>query len=375
MLNRRSLLIALAGSLPGLALGGILRPAGSGDGVLRIAASWRGPRTADPYLLGVLGFDAAAGTLRVLWQQRLPGRAHGLSALPDGSLVVLAVRPGHWLRHYAADGTLLNTVALAADAPRHFTGHAVASRDGRLLFTGETDSRDDRGFIGVRDAATLALLDAWPSGGIEPHDLRLDASGALLVANGGIRRAPGDRKRDLHRMESSIARLDTATGQLLGQWRLDDPRLSLRHLAWSRSLDGRPLLGIGLQAEHDDPARRSEAPVLAVWDGVSLSIPTHAADAEGYAGDICAAPLGGFLLSSNRTGSALWWRPDQPGRLTLVARLTEAYALGSHESGGSPDGALISSARGAALWHPARAPALLPWPAAMVMENHWLPLA
>ena len=139
-------------------------------------------------------------------------------------------------------------------------------------------------------------------------------------------------------------------------------------------MEGQPLLGIGLQAEHDDPARRSEAPVLALWDGAKLSIPTHATDADGYAGDICSAPLGGFLLSSNRTNSALWWRPDQPGRLWLVARLTEAYALGSHVAGDSPDGVLISSARGAALWHPARAPSLLPWPAAMVMENHWLAL-
>jgi hypothetical protein len=145
-------------------------------------------------------------------------------------------------------------------------------------------------------------------------------------------------------------------------------------MAWSRSPAGQPLLGIGLQAEHDDFNRRRDAPVLAVWDGTLLAIPTFAAQAEGYAGDICAAPLGGFLLSSNRTNSVLWWRPDQPGRLSLIAQLTEAYALGSHVAAGIPDGALISSARGAALWHPARPPALLPWPAAMVMENHWLPL-
>jgi len=174
-------------------------------------------------------------------------------------------------------------------------------------------------------------------------------------------------------MESSIARLDTTSGRLQGQWQLKDPRLSLRHMAWSRSMEGRPLLGIGLQAEHDDAARRSEAPVLALWDGASLSIPTHAADADGYAGDICAAPVGGFVLSSNRTNSALWWRPDQPGRLSLIAKLTEAYALGGH-GGAAPDGVLISSARGAALWHPARSPTLLAWPTAMLMENHWLPL-
>ena len=373
-MNRRSLLLALAGALPGLTLAEAMHPAAAPGGMLRIAATWRGPREADPYFIGMLGFDSAARTLRVLWRQQLPGRAHGLTRLADGSLAVVAVRPGRWLHCYSAEGIPLRRVELADSAPRHFTGHAVASLDGRLLLTGETEAGEDRGFIGVRDASTLEEVAAWPSGGIEPHDLRLDATGALLVANGGIRRAAGDRKRDLDRMESSIARLDTATGRLLGQWRLRDPRLSLRHLAWSQGLDGRPLLGIGLQAEHDDPARRSQAPVMALWDGATLSVPSYAADADGYAGDICPAPLGGFLISSNRTNSALWWRPDQPGRLSLVARLTEAYALGGHSVNGSADGAFISSARGAALWHPARNSTLLPWPAPMVMENHWLPL-
>jgi uncharacterized protein len=372
--NRRSLLLALAAHLPGLTLAEALHPVATPGGMLRIAATWRGPRETDPYSIGMLGFDSGARALRVLWQQRLPGRAHGLTSMADGSLVVVAVRPGRWLQCYAADGPLLREIGLPDSAPRHFTGHAVSTRDGRLLLTGETDVREDRGFIGVRDAATFEELAAWPSGGIEPHDLRLDPAGALIVANGGIRRATGDRKRDLDRMESSITRLDTDTGLLLGQWRLKDPRLSLRHMAWSQGLDGRPLLGIGLQAEHDESSRRSEAPVLALWDGATLSIPTYAADADGYAGDICAAPIGGFLLSSNRTNRALWWRPDQPGRLWPIARLTEAYALGSHAVGDSTQGALISSARGAALWHPARNPTLLPWPAPMLMENHWLPV-
>ena len=224
-LTRRSLLLALAGSLPGLALAEALQPGATPDGVLRIAATWRGPRETDPYSIGMLGFDPAARTLRVLWQQQLPGRAHGLATLADGSLIAIAVRPGHWLQRYSTEGALLREVTLDGTTQRHFTGHAVASRDGRLLLTGETDPRDDRGFIGVRDAATFEELSTWPSGGVEPHDLRLDASGALIVANGGIRRAAGDRKRDLDRMESSIARLDTTTGRLLGQWQLQDPRL------------------------------------------------------------------------------------------------------------------------------------------------------
>jgi uncharacterized protein len=376
--SRRSLLLAMAGAasaLPGLALAESTSTARTATaGSLRIGATWRGEREDSGYRIGMLEFDTAAAALRVLWSQPLPGRAHGLCALDDGSLVVMAVRPGYWMHRYSRAGALSQALQIDPGSERSFTGHALASPDGRLLYTGETNRTDDSGWIGVRDAASLALIGDLPTQGVEPHALTLDAHGALIVANGGIRRAEGDRKRDLDRMSSSIVRLDRGNGALLGQWRLRDPRLSLRHMAWSQSLEGRPLLGIGLQAEHDDPVQRSEAPVLALWDGTSLAIPTHAADADGYAGDICAAPLGGFLLSSNRTSSALWWRPDVPGKLILVAKLAEAYALTSHYDGTAPDGALISSARGAALWHPARSAAVLPWPGAMVMENHWLAL-
>jgi uncharacterized protein len=369
MPNRRQLLYALAGMagvLPRLSLAGSVAAASSD--AIRIGATWRGLRDDSTHCAGMLQFDAASG-IRILWSQQLPGRAHGLVTGDDGSLLVMAVRPGYWMRRFAPDGGLQQSLDLPADGHRHFTGHAVASRDSLHLLTGETDLRDDSGWISVRDCRSLRTVAQWPTHGIEPHDLKLDASGALVVANGGIRRAPGDRKRELDRMASSITRLDTSSGALLGQWQLQDPRLSLRHMAWSHAVDGKPLLGIGIQAEHDSPARRGEAPVLATWDGASLSVPTFATAAAGYAGDICAAPQGGFILSSNRVNSALWWHPAAPGKLTLIARLTEAYALSRDTR---PDaGVLISSARGAALWHPTHAAAMLPWPEAMVMENHW----
>jgi hypothetical protein len=371
MIKRRQLLYAMAGiaaALPRLSLADRLSTA-SADAI-RIGATWRGPREDSQHCAGLLEFNVAAGAIRVLWSHPLPGRAHGLVTSADGSLLVMAVRPGYWMRRFAQDGRLEQSLDLPAGSRRHFTGHAIASRDSLHLLTGETDASDDSGWISLRDSHTLQSVAEWRTHGVEPHDLKLDASGALLVANGGICRAPGDRKRELDRMNSSLTRIDTGTGALLGQWRLQDPRLSLRHLAWSQRADGRPLLGIGIQAEHDSPTKRREAPVLATWDGASLVVPTYAAAAEGYAGDICAAPHGGFIVSSHRVGSALWWHPTEPAKLTLIAKLTEAYALSS-DAQSNANGVLISSARGAALWHPARAAALLPWPAAMVMENHW----
>jgi hypothetical protein len=379
LLNRRQALSALAGAASAMPL--ILRSAPRSEtriastAVARVAATWRGPDAHSAYQAGILEFDAGAGEIRILWQQRLPGRAHGLVAASDGGVLVLAVRPGYWIRHFSASGRMQCSLDIPADAARHLTGHAAVSRDGAWLYTGETDARDDSGWVGVRDLRTLQMVDEWQTHGVEPHDLRLAPDGSLILANGGIRRAAGDRKRALDRMDSSIVNLDATSGALRGQWRLEDSRLSLRHLAWTHSLEGRPLLGIGIQAEHQEPERRRDAPLLALWDGSSLSVPSHAAGGDGYAGDICAAPGGGFVISSNRVNSALWWHPSVPGKLTLVARLTEAYALSSHMSDATPDGVFISAARGAALWNPLRAAALLPWPQAMVTENHWLSLA
>ena len=333
-MNRRSLLLALAGSLPGL---DPCRSTAARCDARRDAAHRR--HLARP-ARGRSLFDRNAG-LRC----SRPHAASALAAAVAGT-GARAHYPGRRLadcrcrapRPLVAAATRRGRVAARralSMAPRSGTSPVMPLPAGTAGFCSPV--KQTRVTIAASSACGMPRRSrnsqSGPAAESNRMTCRLDASGALIVANGGIRRAAGDRKRDLDRMESSVARLDTATGQLLGQWRLQDPRLSLRHLAWSHTMEGQPLLGIGLQAEHDDPARRSEAPVLALWDGAKLSIPTHATDADGYAGDICSAPLGGFLLSSNRTNSALWWRPDQPGRLWLVARLTEAYALGSHVSG------------------------------------------
>ncbi len=372
-MNRRDWLAGL-----GCTLTAAVSPTGHATAsaeVVRLAATWRGARTDSAHRAGVLQFDRAAQSLRIAWCGPLPGRAHGLLAETDGSVLVVAVRPGNWLLRFDAAGQPAERLALDPSTARHLTGHVAASVDGRWLYTGETNPRDDSGWIGVRDRRTLQQVDQWSTNGIEPHQLLVDPRGALLVANGGIRRERNDRKRALGRMASSLVRLDATSGGLLGQWRLDDPRLSLRHMAWSdTATESAPLLGLGIQAEHDGLDARRQAPVLAIWDGEGLSVPTHAGDAEGYAGDIAAAPGGGFVLSSHRVNSAFWWHPSDPGRLRQVAQLTAAYALGRTGPNHGTDAVAIAAARGAALWHPARAATLLPWPEPMALENHWIAL-
>jgi uncharacterized protein len=110
------------------------------------------------------------------------------------------------------------------------------------------------------------------------------------------------------------------------------------------------------------------SPVLAVWNGQSLHLP-RTADTRGggYAGDISAGPGGGFVLSAQKQGRALWWHPREPEQLTLVAQLTEPCALVAWPGAA---GVQIGAARGLALWRARRTPAMLAWPATMALDNH-----
>jgi uncharacterized protein len=165
-------------------------------------------------------------------------------------------------------------------------------------------------------------------------------------------------------MASSLVHIDARDGRVRGEWRLDDTRLSLRHLAWN---DDRSLLGVALQAEHDDAAQRARAPVLAVWDGATLRLPSASTEGGGYAGDIAPAALGGFALSAQR--GVAWW-PQRAGELVRMAEVQEPCALAQDAHGAT----LMACGAGIARWHPTRGAAMLRWPQPMALDNHWVRL-
>lgn len=342
--------------------------------VTRLGATWRGPSESSAQQVGIFELDWERRAMRVAAARQVPGRGHGLLAEADGGLVAAAFRYGTWLWRLDAQGRLVRSVS-TTDEPgeRRFAGHVVAHADGATLLTAELDPRSGEGWIGVRDRQTLRKLDEWRSHGLEPHQLLLDADGHVVVANGSVLRTPEGRKRDLDRMASSLVLLDRRGGSLRGQWRLPDSRLSLRHMAWSTPPgNDRPVLGVALQAEHDDPARRADAPLLAVWDGDTLDLPCPLGSGDGYAGDIAAAD-GGFVLSCQKAGQAFWWRHDRPSELTLVARMQQAGALSPLAS--LAGAVAIAGARGVGRWHPALPAAMLAWPRAIALGSHWVELA
>lgn len=348
--------------------------------VFTLAAAWRGNAGVPGDFVGLLRVDWDAGLVQVKSAVSVPSRAHGLLAESDGGFLAVASRPGKWLVRCDAGGQAVQWHQMESESEgRTLEGHFCASADGQWIYTVETNPLSGQGWVAVRDRRTLRKVAQWRSHGAEPHQLLLDRSGALVVANGGIFRADGDKKRDLHLMDSSLVRLNPVSGERLGQWRLKDSRLGLRHLAWSQPVSAsnaegqdKPLLGIALQNEHDDLTLRRSAPVLAVWDGEKLSTPTLAPSGGGYAGDIVAGPDGGFLLSCQRAGIALQWSPKAPADLVAIANLQEVGALANWGSAKQPHGVLLGAAKGLGRWHPATTPGFLSWPSAMAVDNHWV---
>jgi uncharacterized protein len=287
------------------------RSAGASTGpprtdVARIALGWDeapAPGTSEPTrCIGVWTLAGAQATVSA--RLVVPTRAHGFTRLPNGDVLAAARRPGLWLRRFTPDGTLRHEAW--AEPGRQFNGHVLPSADGRVLFSTEQRHEDGAGMIALRDPVTLALRHEWATGGTDPHQL-LRVGDTLYVANGGVPTRPetGRAKQALEGMDSSLVAFDLRTGRRSGMWRLDDPRLSLRHLAWHGPSG---LLGVALQAEHDDPAERARAPLLALFEGRQLrTVAPREGDAVGgYAGDICAT-ADGFLLSASRGGWLLRW--------------------------------------------------------------------
>ena len=374
-IGRRRTLQAMAAAFAATALPTQARAAAGATRAV-IGAAWRGPRDSDPNFAGTLIADWEARTLSFGYTVPLPSRPHGLMAEADGGLLVCCARPGTWMLRCDGQGKLMQHIDVQGEGECRLGGHVIASANGEQLYTTETDFSTGKGKIGVRDRRSLRKIAEWDTHGLDPHQLLLDAQGHLFVANGGIPRTPSDRKFDIHRMDASLVHIDSTNGRLLGKWKVHDPRLSLRHMAWSRApQDPDALLGIAMQAEHDLEAERRLAPILAVFDGDSLSIPTHENDGIGYAGDIAPALHDGFALSSDQADIANLWHPGLPERMRPIIELKAPYAMAGWQGAQDGGGVLVATAYGLGSWHPSTPPNLLPWPEPMALDNHWIVMA
>lgn len=366
-MERRPFLLQSGAALAGILLPSLARARAEGT-TLRIAGGWQ--MNEREYQVGALRVDWTQGPAKTEFAVTVPSLPHAIVPEPGGGFLAVATRPGAWMVRIDARGELVRRLDMSEEGDaRTFDGHVIASHDGRWLYTGETDRTTGDGWVSVRDARDLRKAAEHRTHGIDPHQVLVDAQGMLVIANGGIPRTPTGRKRDLDRMSPTLVRLDPHAGEMLGTWSLPDRRLSPHHIAWNRPAgDGAPtLLGIGLQAEHDDPARRREAPLLAVWDGQALAIPTHEM-AEGYAGDVAPGPDGGFVLTAQFADRILLWRPERPSEFATIGKVRNPCGLWPLRDA---PGVTVGAGVGIARWHPSEPASMLRWPAGLSAGNHW----
>jgi hypothetical protein len=268
----------------------------------------------------------------------LPDRGHSIALHPTAHVgVVFARRPGRFAVVFDhAEGTALRRIDAAEG--RHFYGHGAFSADGRWLFTTENAWQTGEGVIAVRDAAdAFREVDAMPSHGIGPHDVRLMPDGQrLVVANGGIRTHP-DRDREklnLDTMRPNLALVALESGRLEARFELplDLHQLSIRHL--DVTADGR----VAVAMQHEG-GKGDAVPLVGLLDGDGLK--TFAASAE------MARRLRHYIgsIAFDRTGEVIAASAPRASRLTLWDARTGA-SLGVHPI---PDGCGIAAigARGA----------------------------
>lgn len=358
-----------------LAAAALPLPALASKGKTRLLAGWRSGVDLPAPAAG--GAGDYVGVIEIDWTNArivlqsaiaVSSRGHGLMGLPDGGYLALANRHGDWVMRADREGRAARRLNLTEESARVSAGHLALAGDGTHFYTTEIEPGSGQGWLTVRRIDTLAKLAEWPTRGMDPHMMAVAPDGKLMLANGGIRYSPEGRKGRVDDMDSSLVQLDPRSGELLGQWRVRDGRLSMRHLAWNESPQGETLLGIAMQGEHEDPIQRKNAPVLAVWNGKELKIPTQSPLGEGYTGDIMAGPGGGFILSAQLSGKALLWHPGDAARLSLIGDFHRAGALSGPDEDG---GFMIAGEKGPVRWHMREKGQMLAWPIPMSPDNHW----
>ena len=240
----------------------------------------------------------------------LPGRAHAITRLPWGEVVLIGRRPGTFAA-FVNPGDPEADVRLFAPAAGHrFAGHAALSPDGRTLATSEIDAETGTGSVMLRDASSGAPRAMFPAG-IEPHDLLFAGAGSrLVVAIGGIARAAEVKGPAINagNIESAILEMDPNSGAILKRHELpaDMKSLSLRHMALTP--DGENI-AFGMQ-DQDRSLTRPLMGCLSLGGRIELlPLPTEdEGRLRAYIGSVAVDSSGRYVAATSPKGGVvgLW---------------------------------------------------------------------
>ncbi|MBB6523587.1 DUF1513 domain-containing protein [Pseudoteredinibacter isoporae] len=206
---------------------------------------------------GVAGMDLQ-GKLR--FSLSLPQRLHQVMVLPSvpssdamkgrRECLAIARRPGTELYHIDVDsGELLNNIQSPDN--RHVFGHACIIGEGDHVLVPQNHLDEKASSLAVYDRkAGWTLIDEIALPNVGPHQVECLSDGkTLAVAMGGIHTRPesGRQKLNIDTMQSSLLYLDSHSGKVLGEYRPEDPKLSLRHMAVTA--DDQVIIGAQFQGD------------------------------------------------------------------------------------------------------------------------------
>ncbi|WP_353645800.1 DUF1513 domain-containing protein [Mesorhizobium sp. WSM2239] len=273
----------------------------------------------------------------ILHRVELPDRGHDVTFDPvSRRSVVFARQPGTFAVVFDHTGKK-EPATIASIAGRHFFGHGVFSRDGRLLYATENDFDNAAGMIGVYDASDgFRRLGEFPTHGVGPHELLLLGDGrTLAIANGGIETHPdfGRAKLNLATMKPSLVFVDRLSGDLLERHELPPElhQLSIRHVAVDQS--GTVWFG----CQHEGPASERPALVGRARPGESFGLIEMPQEVLGglrnYVGSVAANTEAGTIAVSSPQGNALVIIEAAGERVVSTSRLAEVCGIAPDRSG------------------------------------------
>jgi hypothetical protein len=302
-------------------------------------ASAEGLATASPRLYAS-GARLADGTYAVLVVaddgrilREIPMSARGHDIAVDRvarRAVIFARRPGSFALAFDVAGRRAPEV-FAPPPDRHFYGHGVFSRDGRLVYATEHDIDTGEGVIGIYDATgSWRRVGEFPSYGVGPHEAILLSDGrTLAVANGGFGNDPATGRESIGvaDMQPNVAFVDLASGALKARHGVPAAinLLSLRHLAETPAGDiwfGAQWLG-GLE----------DAPALLGRVGLERPIVLHeTADPmglalKGYIGAVAVSGDGRLLAASAPLAGRIVYLDTGTGRIAHEIAIKDSSGI------------------------------------------------
>lgn len=293
----------------------------------------------------VIGFREGDGVSSEVFRHQLPARAHHIAVHEGlGIYVVIARRPGNYLWvGDLASGDKLADFTVPAD--RHFYGHGIFSLDGSRFYTTENAWQlinGDSGRVTVWEVSRQGgrvEFDRhveFPSYGVGPHELLLDATQQnLIVANGGIRTHPErDREKlNINSMQPSLVYIDAETGHLQEQLMLEPQyhKASIRHMDINAS--GQVAIGLQYEGEPFDHVplvvthRRGEA-LRTLW-----APELQQGQMSQYVGSVRYDAGGRFIAASCPRGNMITFWDGETGEMLKSIRSRDGCGVCAIDDG------------------------------------------